>query len=527
MYSIRRYFLYFFLFYSLILVLVFLGYRVLIEYPQDLATIEEHQKRELGSLSKGLSLSLNNLQAVVTDWAHWTDTHEYVQSPQDHQQYIQDNILSSTFETFDLIAIVYFNRDFEEVFAQGYSQQDETLIPAHQVLDFPLGNVFRSRIDPGQPWEGNGWMATNEGPAAFALQYITDSNEQEPPSGYLMFVQAITNSQIENLQAITRLQLEFKPTSLNDPETFGVVSLMTPELVEGFQLQRKRLLDDFTGTPIMLVTITHDPLTMPKLIGWSEILILLLLLVVPAALMLSIDRTLIRPLWRNTRLIRTMVDKGELQELPQQLPVLELEQMRKAFNNSVQLVHSQQKKLQALSMTDGLTGIANRRAFDEGALSAWHKALRQGEPILLAILDLDYFKSFNDTLGHPAGDEALKCIGSTLTQFCRRSSELCARIGGEEFAVVITGEDKASAEQRIQSLRQSVEALAIHHPGSDIAEVLTCSIGALYIQQPGADYRNLALSELLTLVDKELYRAKQQGRNRVSFQCYSLPHPCD
>lgn len=527
MYSIRRYFLYFFVIYSLILVLVFLGYRVFIEYPHDLATIEEHQKRELESLHKGLSLNLDNLQAIVTDWAHWTDTHEYLLSPESNQQYIDDNILPSTFETFDLAAIVYFNRHFEEVFAQGYSQQQETLIPAQQMLDFPLGNVFRRRISPGQAWQESGWMATSEGPAAFALQYITDSGQQASPSGYLMFVQAITASQMQDLQAITRLQLEFKSTSLNDPETFGVVSLMTPKLVEGFQLQRKRLLDDFTGTPIMLMTITHDPLTIPELIGWSEILILLLLLVVPAALMLAIDRSLIRPLWQNTRMIRTMVDKGALQELPQQLPVLELEQMRKAFNNSVQLVNSQQKKLQALSMTDGLTGIANRRAFDESAQLAWQKALRQQEDFLLAILDLDYFKSFNDTLGHPAGDKALKHIGSTLAQFCRRSSELCARIGGEEFAVVITGEDKASGEQRIQSLRHKVEALSIHHPASPIANVLTCSIGVLFIQQPGADYRSLSLSDLLTLVDKELYRAKQQGRNRVSFQCYSLPQRSD
>lgn len=215
-----------------------MGYRVFIEYPHDLATIEEHQKRELGSLSKGLSSSLNSLQVVVTDRAHRTDTYEYVQSPQDNQKYIEDNILSSTIETSDLVAIVCFNRDFEVVFAQGYSQQNETQISAHQVLDFPLGNVFRHRISPDQPTQGSGWMATNQGPAAFALRYITAPNEQEPPSGYLMFVQAITNSQIENLQAITRLQLEFKPTSLNDPETFGVVSLMTPQLVEGFQLQR-------------------------------------------------------------------------------------------------------------------------------------------------------------------------------------------------------------------------------------------------------------------------------------------------
>ncbi len=507
--------------------MVFLGYRVFIEYPYDLATVKEHQKRELESLSKGLNLNLNNLEAIVTDWAHWTDTHNYVLSPKTNQRYLEENILDSTFETFDLSAIIYFNSHFDEVFSQGYSLDKGKMIPASQLLDFPLDNVLRSRINPGQAWSSSGWLITEQGPAAYALEYITDSSEQAQPSGYLMFVQAITQAQVESLEDITRLKLSFKPTSLNDPETFGVVSLMTPELVEGFQLQRKRLLDDYTGTPIMLLTITHDPLTIPELIGWSEALILILLLAVPAVLMFAIDKTLIRPLWRNSREISTMVDKKSIEELSQQLPVLELEQIRQAFNNIVRLVNSQQKDLQALSMTDGLTGIANRRAFDEGAMSIWHSVLRQGDPFLLAILDLDYFKYFNDTLGHPAGDEALKRIGFVLSQFCRRSSELCARIGGEEFAVVIAGEDQANAEQRIQHLRQSVEALAVQHPASPISDVLTCSIGALYIPQPGADYRNLSLSDLLSLVDKELYRAKQEGRNRASFQCYSLPHPCD
>lgn len=149
--------------------------------------------------------------------------------------------------------------------------------------------------------------------------------------------------------------------------------------------------------------------------------------------------------------------------------------------------------------------------------------LRQGQSFLLASVDLDYFKPFNDSLGHPAGDEALKAVADVLSQFCRRSSELCARIGGEEFAVVLTGEDKNSASKRMQDLRQHIEALGIAHPASEVAQVLTCSIGVLYIQHPDEAYRSLSLSDLLTLVDKELYRAKQKGRNCLSFHTYSLP----
>ncbi|WP_100658696.1 diguanylate cyclase domain-containing protein [Alteromonas flava] len=517
MYSIRSYILYFLLIYSALVVAVFVSYRIFIEYPSDIATIEEHQRRELESLNKGFDKSLDGLQAIVTDWAHWTDTYDYVLAPQDNQSFVDDNILSSTFDTFELLAIVIFDRDFNPVIAQGYDPNNAMLVNADTIFETALSSLFSNGVSPGDAWQNSGWLATQHGPAAFAIQYITNSNEDADPAGYLMFVQAITNEQEAALESITRLQLEFTSTSLSDPATHGVVSLKTPALVEGFQLQRKRLLDDFAGTPIMLVTITHDPLSVPELLGWSEVFTLLLLILVPAILMLAIDRRLIKPLWRNTNQIKAMVEKEDLTQLAQPMPVVELEHMRLAFNKSIDLVKHQQQQLLALSMTDSLTGIANRRAFDEHASAAWRHAVRMHEPFCLITMDLDYFKTFNDSLGHPEGDKALQAVGEKLQDFARRSGEICARVGGEEFALIVQAENADVASARAQALRDSIRELAITHPASPIANILTTSIGVLYIPQANISYRGVTLSELLSLVDKKLYVAKQNGRDQIEF----------
>lgn len=523
MLSTRRYLIQLLLLYSLILICLFLGYRLLLDYPQELSAAEAHQKRELESLSRGLQMGLRNLQAVTTDWAHWDDTLAFVKDPDNHQDYVEGNILSSTFETFELLGIVYFDRNFDLVMAQGYDLQAGEYVPIEQVVDFRLSTLFKEQIKPGEPWQSSGWLASRQGAAAFAIQYISDSAQEHPPAGYLLFIQSISQNQIANLEATTRLKLNFTPTSLADPETHGVVSLMTPELVEGYKLERRRLLDDFTGTPIMLLSITHEPLTDMQPIGWSEVLILSSMILAPIVLALAVDRRLLKPLRHNTRLIETMVERQTLEPLSQRLHTRELEQIRQAFNRSVDLVERQQAVLRGQSMTDALTGLANRRAFDQQGAEMWNLAVRQQESFTLALMDLDHFKAFNDNLGHLAGDEALRKIGRSLTKSCRRANELVARIGGEEFVLIMMGLEEQTARQRMEALRTDISELGIAHPQSSVSMSLTCSLGTIHVPRPGINYRAVRIEDLLSLADKELYRAKDGGRNQVSFHVYQLP----
>jgi diguanylate cyclase (GGDEF)-like protein len=166
--------------------------------------------------------------------------------------------------------------------------------------------------------------------------------------------------------------------------------------------------------------------------------------------------------------------------------------------------------LAAMSTTDGLTGIANRRRFDEMLVSEWNRCRRAGQVLTLAMLDVDLFKQYNDRYGHQAGDDALRAVAAELTAHIRRNSDFVARYGGEEFAVIAQSDDVAHAPAMADMIRQAIVALGIAHAGSPFG-VLTISVGVASMI-PGED--DLPV-DLMRMADAALYRAKRSGRNRV------------
>ena len=166
--------------------------------------------------------------------------------------------------------------------------------------------------------------------------------------------------------------------------------------------------------------------------------------------------------------------------------------------------------LSAQATTDGLTGIANRRAFDARLDSEWRRALRARTSIAVLTMDVDHFKGFNDRYGHPRGDEALRAVASCLRDVARRPSDLAARTGGEEFSVVLPDTDLAGALRVAEQIRSTVEALDLHHEGSATGR-LTLSIGVAVARPIGGDL----CQDLLQAADAALYAAKRAGRNQV------------
>lgn len=168
------------------------------------------------------------------------------------------------------------------------------------------------------------------------------------------------------------------------------------------------------------------------------------------------------------------------------------------------------QKLAALSMTDGLTGIANRRRFDEVLAQEWHRAQRNAQPLTLALLDVDWFKHYNDHYGHLAGDECLRAIAGVLTASVGRPSDLVARYGGEEFAVLAPATDEAGVVEIAQRIQAGLQALALPHAPSRLGQV-TVSIGVAAL----APTLYEGPETLVRRADEALYRAKAEGRNRV------------
>lgn len=165
------------------------------------------------------------------------------------------------------------------------------------------------------------------------------------------------------------------------------------------------------------------------------------------------------------------------------------------------------EQLLLLSATDSLTGLYNRRRFDELCGEEWNRCQRNNHPLSMLILDIDYFKVYNDTYGHSAGDECLKAVATTLTNSLLRDIDNIARIGGEEFAVILPNADLEGARLVAERIRTAVASLELKQSAST---GLTISIGVASMIPSDEN----SITQLLSAADTALYTAKNQGRNR-------------
>ena len=179
------------------------------------------------------------------------------------------------------------------------------------------------------------------------------------------------------------------------------------------------------------------------------------------------------------------------------------------------------KILQDLANSDGLTKIGNRRRFESFLTDEWHRAVRFKTPISLAMIDIDHFKSFNDTYGHQAGDECLQKVAEAFADTIKRPTDLVARFGGEEFAVVLGGTDAVGALTIASQAVANVNALAVEHSGSATSEFVTVSVG---IATMFATLEN-SEADLIKAADRALYQAKENGRDQIHVSDHSNHSP--
>lgn len=185
--------------------------------------------------------------------------------------------------------------------------------------------------------------------------------------------------------------------------------------------------------------------------------------------------------------------------------------IRMRIRNQIELKKTRDG-LTILAEVDGLTGLTNRRRFDE-MLETELRRLRRSRGLLsMILLDVDHFKAFNDTYGHVAGDDCLRKIGAVIRSAASRSSDHAARYGGEEFCIILPETDHRGANALAERIRSSVAGLRVPHSGSSVADHVTVSLGVLTVTCLPRD----SAKSLVAMVDIQLYRAKSEGRNRIA-----------
>ncbi len=200
-----------------------------------------------------------------------------------------------------------------------------------------------------------------------------------------------------------------------------------------------------------------------------------------------------------------------------------VQERTRALQKALGELEAANRRLEALSYLDGLTSVPNRRYFEEMFLREWNRVQRLNLTLALLIIDVDRFKSYNDTYGHLAGDDCLKQIARTIQDTLRRGTDVVARYGGDEFVVMLPDVELEGAWTVAHALKNAIERLAIPHEGSDVAPMVTVSIGGIVVSGESTPSRD----RILENADAALYSAKHKGRNRVVIQAFGNRHAPD
>jgi len=171
------------------------------------------------------------------------------------------------------------------------------------------------------------------------------------------------------------------------------------------------------------------------------------------------------------------------------------------------------KQMEQLSYLDGLTHIYNRRGFDRAITSEWKRMFRDNNTLSFLMIDVDYFKKYNDHYGHQAGDECLKVIASAIDEQLYRPADIVARYGGEEFVVLLPGTEKDGAMGVADRFVKAIQAIKLEHADSSISDFVSISIGVASVSKKD----KISIDQLIKLADEALYHAKSSGRNRCSY----------
>lgn len=171
-------------------------------------------------------------------------------------------------------------------------------------------------------------------------------------------------------------------------------------------------------------------------------------------------------------------------------------------------------ELKRLSSMDGLTGIANRRTYDETLDKAWRNAIREKEILSLILVDIDFFKPYNDTYGHQGGDDCLRKVAQGIQSAVHRPLDLVARYGGEEFALVLPQTPVEGARAVVEKMMENIAKLKLKHEGSTVSDIVTISLGVACIVPD----QNSSVEEFVSKADEALYEAKESGRNRAIYR---------
>lgn len=474
----------------------------------------------MGRVLKVMDASVGSLSSQTRDWAEWTDMYTYAQAPARHQPWAQRNLDGQALDTADLSFVDILDRQGREVLAVR-SPGDASTGHVDAEVRRQLAQAMQ---EPGAPAHC-GLLPMAQGLALVCVGRITRSDRSGDFLGAVLMGRMVDARRVSQWQEQTGLGLHLGavdelPAQLDWWKGAVAEHRLGPrDMAVQVQTQRNVMyaqLMDISGRVAATLEVSaprelyvRTQALQARVIVQAMVSALCIAVLLAAAVH-----------WLLVRRLRAF--KDQLQSLASEAAWSrrvrvpgkdELSVLASEVNLMLDMIDGQVRDLTAQSMTDTLTGLPNRRAFDMRLALEFGRARRQEHPLSLLVLDVDFFKRFNDRYGHPAGDAALRAVAEVLGMACSRAVDLAARMGGEEFSVLLPNTPMDGAVDIALRIERLLAAKALPHADSEAGAYLSVSIGIATIQA-----QDETAHALVDRADRALYAAKAQGRNR---------HACD
>lgn len=460
-----------------------------------------------------LGTRLEALSGLTQDWSIWTAMYQFARNPD--PAWIDENMSLDASTTGDLSLALVLGRD-GRVLALRTRGPEGGRLSLDNWLRGPYKALFEAESTP----HGCGLMPTDAGRMLVCSARIRRSDATGDFVGNLVMGHLLDDTLLRKMSEQVHMDFELLapaavPAGLTRwPDAAAPSPLGPRDFLTAVDERRYRVfypLRDLRGSDSAIIAfdvareVHAQGQRLLREVRLEQVVITLAM----AGLLFAVVHVLV--VARLRRLERQLVAVADQGDWSARIGVGgrdELGAVATRVNRLLELIETQVSELNALSLTDALTGLANRRGFEVTLERECPRSARSGKPLALLALDVDRFKRYNDHYGHPAGDRALKAVAEVLHGVSRSQPDLAARTGGEEFMLLLPETDLHGARAVAQRVQATLGALQLAHAASDIHANLTVSIGIALL-------RDEPVAALLARVDRALYQAKAAGRNRI------------
>lgn len=513
---------------SLFLIITVSEFYILRYFVYDaFVTLEKNNaENDMLRITQALDNDISHLNKLNNDWATWNDTYSFVNTKSD--KFIESNLPNYVFNEAGLDLIYIVDNSMNVVWGKIFDRYKQKEIEIDEIpkKTLPKDHPFIIRDYRKKHLNSvhkKGIFNTEKGPMLISTELILTSLGKGPPKGYMIMGIFLNENYINKVKEQTKEDFNFLYL-YNSSEALKYNKILKQlednklyiEDIDDNQeiLKLYKFYKDIENNPSILIEARINrnvTIQGKKVVSFATLFLIITGITILISILLLINRYAINPLTILDKYMFNIINKDDFSLRLDSKRKDEIGDLSRAFDFFIGIIENQKKDLEKLSTIDGLTNIANRRKFDEVIKTEWERHKRFQSTIAVVLLDVDYFKLYNDFYGHQAGDSCLKAIGSILSKHAKRAGELVARYGGEEFVIMYCNTNIDSILESCKRLKKDIDEINIIHEKSQVSSHVTLSIGAaLCIPDKNEDYKNL-----IEKADQALYKAKENGRNQT------------